>query len=155
MNDLATARADFLARVEGYASGQAVRFTPPLDELIAWSATNGLAFMPHAGVNDLVKFADAGATMAFWSVTPRTGDGAKFTLLNDSQFPEALRTLARDELSDINRKAAQPKGVPEVAFTKLIWPPYRQRVMDLMARLLDGVRRPGAASESALTGPGR
>jgi hypothetical protein len=153
MNDLATARADFLTKVEGYASGQAVRFTPPLDELIGWSEANGLVFLPHVGVNDLIKFADAGATMAIWSVTPRTGDGAKLTLLNDSQFSEALRTLARDELSDIDGKAVQPKAVPEVAFTKLIWPPYRQRVMDLMARLLDGLRRPAAAAGA--TDPGR
>jgi hypothetical protein len=147
MNDLATARADFLARVEGYASGQGIRFSPPLDELIGWSETNGLAFVPHVGVNDLVKFADAGATMAFWSATPRTGDGAKFTLLNDPRFPEPLRTLARDELSDIDGTKVQPKSVPEVAFTKLIWPPYRQRVLTLMARLLDGIRQPSGASE--------
>jgi hypothetical protein len=155
MNDLATARADFLEKVEGYASGQSVRFAPALDELIRWSETNGLEFTPHAGVHDLVKFSAPGANMAFWTVTPRTGDGAKLTLLNDPRFPEPLRALARDELARIDGKPLQPEGVPELAFTKLIWEPYRVRVLDLMARLLDGVRRPETDSDSAVeAGPG-
>ena len=149
MNDLATARADFLEKVEGYASGQSARFAPPLDELIRWSEANGLEFTPHAGVHDLVKFSAPGAKMAFWSATPRTGDGAKLTLLNDPRFPEPLRTLARDELARIDGKAFQPEGIPELAFTKLIWEPYRVRVLELMARLLDGLRRPEADSSSA------
>jgi hypothetical protein len=142
MNDCAKARAEFLERVEGYASGQSARFAPALDELIRWSEANGLEFAPHAGVHDLVKFSAPGATMAFWSATPRVSDGAKLTLLNDRRFPEPLRTLARDELARIDGKAVRPEGVPEVAFTKLIWGPYRVRVLDLMARLLDGMRQP-------------
>ena len=142
MNDLATARAAFLEKVEGYAPGQSARFAPALDELIRWSEANGLEFTPHAGTHDLVKFSAPGARMAFWSATPRTGDGAKLTLLNDPRFPEPLRTLARDELARIDRKAGEPGAVPEVAFTQLIWEPYRVRVLDLMARLLAGVRRP-------------
>ena len=146
MNDLTTARADFLEKVEGYAPGQSVRFAPALDELIRWSEANGLEFTHHTGVHDLVKFSVPGSKMAFWSATPRTGDGAKLTLLNDSRFPEPLRTLARDELARIDGKAVKPDGVPEVAFTKLIWAPYRARVLDLMARLLDGVGRPAPGS---------
>lgn len=142
MSDLATARADFLAKVEGYAPGQAARFAPPLDDLIRWSGESGLEFTPHTGVHDLIKFSVPGGKMAFWSVTPRTGDGAKLTLLHDPRFPEPLRTAARDELARIDGKAARPGGVPEVAFTKLIWEPYRARVLALMARLLDGVREP-------------
>ena len=142
MSDLTTARADFLEKVEGYAPGQSARFAPPLDELIRWSGENGLEFTPHAGVHDLVKFSVPGSKMAFWSATPRTGDGAKLTLLNDPRFPEPLRALARDELAQIDRKVAPPGDVPEVAFTNLIWGPYRERVLDLMARLLDGLQRP-------------
>ena len=142
MNDLATARADFLERVEGYAPGQAARFAPALDELIRWSEASGLEFTPHAGVHDLVKFSAPGAAMAFWSAAPRAGDGAKLTLLNDPRFPEPLRALARDELARIDGKPFRPEGVPEVAFTQLIWAPYRARVLDLMARLLDGVSPP-------------
>jgi hypothetical protein len=149
MNDQTTARADFLEKVEGYASGQSARFAPPLDELIRWSGENGLAFTPHAGVHDLVKFSVPGSGMAFWSATPRTGDGAKLTLLNDPRFPEELRALARDELARIDRRAAPPGDVPEVAFTNLIWGPYRERVLDLMGRLLDGLRRPGPDSGPA------
>jgi hypothetical protein len=140
VNDLVTARTDFLEKVEGYASGQSARFAPPLDELIRWSEEHGLEFTHHTGVHDLVKFSLPGAKMAFWSATPRTGDGAKLTLLNDPRFPEPLRTLARDELARIDGKPFQDEGVPEVAFTKLIWAPYRARVLDLMARLLDGLR---------------
>ena len=149
MNNLATARADFLEKVEGYASGQSTRFAPALDELIQWSEANGLEFTHHAGVHDLVKFSVPGAGMAFWSATPRTGDGAKLTLLNDPRFPEPLRTLARNELTQIDRKGALPGDVPEVAFTNLIWEPYRKRVLDLMARLLDGLRQPESDSGSA------
>ena len=154
MSDLATTRADFLAKVEGYASGQSVRFAPPLDELIQWSEANGLEFTPNTGVHDLVKFSAPGAKMAFWTATPRTGDGAKLTLLNDPRFPEPLRTLARDELARIDGKAVQPEGVPELAFTTLIWAPYRVRLLDLMARLLDGMRGPGPAS-GAVANAGR
>lgn len=153
MSDLATARAAFLAKVEQYASGQAARFAPPLDELIRWSEDSGLEFTPHTGVHDLVKFSVPGARMAFWSATPRTGDGAKLTLLNDPRFPEPLRTLARNELARIDGKAERSEGVPEVAFTKLIWGPYRARVLALMAQLLDGLGRPGPDPGLA-AGPG-
>jgi hypothetical protein len=150
MNDLATARADFLEKVEGYASGQSARFAPVLEDLIRWSEASGLEFTPHAGVHHLVKFSAPGSRMAFWSATPRSGDGAKLTLLNDPRFPERLRTLARDELAEIDGKVVEPDAVPEVAFTKLIWAPYRARVLDLMARLLDAMRGPasGAAANA-------
>jgi hypothetical protein len=154
MNDLATARADFLEKVEGYAAGQSARFAPALEELIRWSEANGLEFTHHTGVHDLVKFSVPGAGMAFWSATPRTGDGAKLTLLNDPRFPEPLRALARGELAAVDGKAVQPGGVPEVAFTKLIWVPYRARVLDLMARLLDGLGRPESDSAPAGAEPG-
>jgi hypothetical protein len=108
-----------------------------LDELIRWSEANDLKFTPHVGVHDVVKFSAPGAKLAFWSVTPRTGDGAKLTLLNDTRFPESLRTLAREELSLIDGKRAKPDRAPEVALTKLIWEPYRVRVLDLMTKLLD------------------
>ena len=130
MNDLATARAGFLAKVNRYASGESARFAPALDELIRWSEENGLEFTHHSGVHDLVKFSVPGAKMAFWSAAPRTGDGGKLTLLNDSRFPEPLRTVARDELARIDGKAALPGDVPEVAFTMLIWEPYRKRVLE-------------------------
>src|SRR5438046_6018270 len=142
MNDLATARADFLEKVEGYAPGQAARFAPALDELIRWSEANGLEFTPHAGVHDLVKFSVPGAKMAFWSATPRTGDGAKLTLLNDPRFPEPLRTLARDELARIDGKAFQPEGGPRVPSTMLTWGPYRSGGPTLMPRRSQGGCRP-------------
>jgi hypothetical protein len=148
MSDLTTTRAGFLDKVEGYASGQAARFAPALDELARWSEANGLEFTPHPGVHALFKFSAPGAA-AFWSATPRTGDGAKLTLLDDRRFPEPLRSLARDELARIDGKAAHPDGVPELAFTKLIWAPYRARVLELMARLLDGVRRPETVPAAA------
>jgi hypothetical protein len=140
-NDLATARANFLAKVEGYASGQSTRFVPALDELIRWSEANGLEFTPHAGSHDLIKFSIPGSRMAFWSATPRTGDGAKLTLLNDSRFPETLRTMARDELARIGGKVGLPGSIPEVAFTMLIWEPYRARVLDLIAGLLERMKQ--------------
>jgi hypothetical protein len=149
MNDLATARAGFLEKVNSYASGQSVRFAPVLDELTRWSEVNGLQFSHQSGVHNLIKFSLPKVKMAFWSATPRTGDGGKLTLLNDSRFPEPLRTMARDELARIGRKVAEPGEVPEVAFTMLIWEPYRIRVLDLMARLLDGLKRPALESNSA------
>jgi hypothetical protein len=137
-SDLGTARADFLARVEGWAGGQAARFAPVLDELIRWSDGNGLEYAPHPGVHHLVKYRLPGGD-PFWAVAPRTGDGAKLTLLCP-RSPGPLRDAARDELARINGAAAKPDGNPEVAFTKLIWEPHRRRVLDLMARLLTAAR---------------
>jgi hypothetical protein len=145
MSDITAARKAFLFKVEEYASGQSARFAPVLDELIRWSGENGLEFSHHDGLHDLVKFTVPGATKAFWSVTPRTGDGAKFTLLTDPRFPESLRTEARDELAQIDRKSDPAKSIPELAFTKLIWEPYRERVLKLMGRLLEQMRNPAAA----------
>src|SRR5687768_11073366 len=92
---LAADTAEFLAQVESWASGQAVRFAPVLDELIRWSEANGLEFARHVGVHHLVKFRLPGAKSAFWSVSPRRGDGAKLTVLNDPRYPEHLRGAAR------------------------------------------------------------
>ena len=88
-SDLATARADFLARVEGWAGGQAARFAPVLDELIRWSDGNGLEYAPHPGIHDLVKYRLPGSD-PFWAVVPRTGDGAKLALL----YPRAPGAVA-------------------------------------------------------------
>ncbi|MFO0851620.1 MAG: hypothetical protein U0871_24120 [Gemmataceae bacterium] len=145
MEDLATAKARLLAKVEGYAPGQAVRFTPALDELIRWSEENGLRFAPHAGVHHLVKFCVPGRSAPFWAATPRTGDGCKLTLLADPRFPEPLRTVARTELARIDWKPVKPDGPPEVAFTKLIWPPHRAAVLALMTQLLAEIAVPATA----------
>jgi hypothetical protein len=139
MNDLATARAAFLSSVEGHVTGESVRFAPALDELIRWSQAHGLEFTAHVGVHDLLKFSIPAAKMAFWAATPRPRDGAKLTLLSANSFPEQLRTLAREELALIDGTTAKPEAVPVLAFTKLIWAPYRVRVLDLMTRLLDGL----------------
>ena len=147
MNDLATARDCFLEKVHYYAPGQAVRFTAPLDELIRWSETNELVFT-ESKAKELIKFCVPGVRAAFWTASPRTEDGAKFTLLGDAGFPETLRTAARDELARIDGKPALPEGVPTMPFTKLIWEPYRTRVLDLMTRLLAGVRQAESASSS-------
>src|SRR5258706_13464813 len=101
MSHLAAARAGFLDKVEGYAPGQADRFAPALDELIRWSEDRGLVFAPRRGVAELVRFAEPGSGLTFWTATPRTGDGAKLTLLDAPRFPEPLRAIARDELARI------------------------------------------------------
>jgi hypothetical protein len=142
MSDLATALASFQSKVERYAEGQGSRFALVLDELIEWSGKNNLDYTPHVGIHEVVKFSAGGAKMAFWTVTPRVVDGAKFTLLGDPQFPEKLRTKAREELAIIDGKKAPMVGVPEVAFTKLIWEPYRERVLNLMDRLLAELNLP-------------
>jgi hypothetical protein len=145
MSDLATARDCFLAKVSYYAPGEAVRFTGPLDALIQWSEANGLVFTPGK-VSEAVKFSVPGSRLAFWSALPRAGDGAKFLLLSEPRFPEPLRAAARDELARIDGKDALPEAVPAMPFTKLIWEPYRTRVLDLMGRLLTEMKRAGAES---------
>src|SRR5690349_12453409 len=132
MIDLTTAKACFLDRVNGYAPGQAARFTPALDALIAWSEANGLTFTPSK-VNEAVKFSAPGSRLSFWSVSPRTDDGAKFSLLTEPKFPESRRATARDDLARINHKEALPDAVAMLPFTKLIWEPYRARVIALTA----------------------
>jgi hypothetical protein len=144
MSDLTTARKAFLRKVEEYAPGQSSRFAPVLDELILWSDENQLEFSRHLGLHDVFKYCLPGSAKAFWSVTPRTGDGAKFSLLSDPRFPEVYRTEARNELAQIDRKPETPSGVPVMAFSKLIWGPYRDRVQKLMTRLLEGVQQPVA-----------
>jgi hypothetical protein len=138
MSDSAAALADFLAKVEDHAWGQSIRFAPVLDELIRWSQENGLEHCPPTAAQALVRYAEGGRI--FWSAVARTGDGGKLTLLNDRSFPEPLRDEARTELARLDGKAEKEGGVPEVALTKLIWAPYRAKVLELMARLLDGVR---------------
>lgn len=139
MSDLATVRGRFLDRVHGYEPGQSVRFAAPLDELIRWSEANGLVFH-DPGAKEFVRFSVPGTGWAFWSALPRATDGAKFTLFSDPRAPEFLRATARDELARIDGRPAPPEGVPELAFTKLIWEPYRMRVLDLMARLREAVK---------------
>ena len=137
MNDIAADRATFLAAVEGYASGQAARFAPALDELVRWSEENGLEYRPPTGSQSLMRYATGGRV--FWSAVARAGDGAKLTVLNDPTFPESLRDAARTELALLDRKAEKDGGVPEVALTMLIWEPHRKRVLGMMARLLAGI----------------
>ena len=146
MSDLATARTTFLSRVEDWAPYQSARFAPVLDALVAWSEENGLEFTRPTGANTSVRYRVPGSKMPFWAVAARTGDGAKFTLLADPRFPEALRTLAREELSRIGRKPAVAESAPEMALTHLIWEPYRRQILDLMSRLLDAVREPAEAA---------
>jgi hypothetical protein len=140
MNDLVTARAAFLKKVEDHVSGESARFAMPLEELISWSEANGLAFTSHGGVHDLLKFSIPGENLAFWLLTPRPGDGAKLNLLGSTGFPENLRTLARDELALIDGMASKPEAPPVLSFTKMIWGPYRARILALMGRLLDELR---------------
>lgn len=140
MTDLTTAKAAFLSRVEDWAPYQSARFAPALDALVAWSEENGLEFTRAAGVTPSVRYRVPGSKMPFWSVAARTGDGAKLNLLADPRFPEALRRVARDELSRLGRKAAHPEAAPEVALTHLIWEPYLRQILDLMTRLLAEVQ---------------
>jgi hypothetical protein len=149
MSDLATAKSKFLSRVEDWAPDQAARFAPVLDELVQWSEENGLEFTRPTGTQALVRFRVSGTGMPFWVVSARTGDGAKMTLLADPRFPEPLRAAAREELSRIGRKAADPDSAPELALTHLIWEPYRRRVLELMSRLLAEVRGETAAAAEA------
>src|SRR5829696_7650695 len=146
MTDLVAARAGFLAKVESYAPGQAARFAPALDDLIRWSEVNGLTFDLRRRPAELVRFCVPDSKLPFWTATPRTGDGGKLTLLDAPRFPESLRAVARDELALIDRRAAAPDTVPVIAFTQLIWEPYRARVLDLMGRLLEGLRAAGPAA---------
>jgi hypothetical protein len=143
LKDIVTAIDKFLAKVEVWAPGQSIRFAPALDDLIKWSEENawGVQFTHHAGVHHLVKYCVPGVNTPFWSAVPRTGDGARFTLLNEphQRFPEALRNEAREELCRIGGVKSSSEGVPEVAFTKLIWEPYRLRVLDLMTKMLNAV----------------
>lgn len=149
MNDLATARGRFLDKVNSYAPGEAVRFTGPLDELIGWSEANELVFTPSS-VHEPIRFALPDTRLVFWSASPRTSDGAKFAVLGDPRYPAALRTTARDELARIDGKAALPEAIPAMPFTKLIWEPYRTRVLALMTELLAGVKRAESPSASFL-----
>jgi len=140
--DVATARANFLSRVDDYALGDSARLAPVLDEMIRWSVDNGLEHRPPTGVQTLVRYAAGGRV--FWSVAPMRDEGARFTLLADLGFPESLRDEARTVLARINWGSAKKTGAesdaPALPLAKLMWEPYRRTVLDLMSRLLDGIR---------------
>jgi len=138
VSDLATATTDFLAKVESYAHGQAARFSPVLDELIRWSQGRGLEFVGPSRSLHAVTFRIPGAGSYFWTVRPRTGDGAKFGLLTDAgyQLPVGMLEEACREMNRICGSKDETKTAPEVPFTTLIWEPYRVRVLALMERLL-------------------
>lgn len=132
MTDLAAARTKFLARVEELASGQAARFAPALDELIAWSLERGLQFDPPSERQFLIRFRSPGEKGHLWVATPRNGDGAKLAVGG----PAALMNDARAELAKIDARPVDEHRAPEVAFTYLIWGPYRTAVLELLGRML-------------------
>jgi hypothetical protein len=148
MSDLPTARQRFLDKVSSYEPGQATRFAGPLDELIRWSEANALVYT-DSGTKDLIRFSVAGMGV-FWSAIPRVADGARFALLSGPRFAGELKATARDELARIDGKDALPDAVPTLAFGKLIWEPYRVRVLDLMSQLLTGLKPTQAKSPAAV-----
>jgi hypothetical protein len=102
-----------------------------------------------------VRFCIPGVERPFWSAVARSSDGARFAVLDGAhpRFTDELRDEARAELAGIAGAAADPDAVPALAFAKLIWPPYRERVLGLMARLLDRVHgRVGAGAPGAARG---
>ncbi|QEL14626.1 hypothetical protein [Limnoglobus roseus] len=161
MKDLAAAKAKFLSRVEKMEAGESARFVALLDALIAWSEKNGLTYMPTTGQSDALKFSLPGSKLAFWTATPRKTDGGKLTILADTKFPDPLRAIVRDELIQIEGRPparpswepAPPEKPPEIAFIKLIWGPHRDRVIDLMGRLLVALKNPESSPQAPTPAP--
>jgi len=150
MSDLETATADFMARVDRHTPDETRRVRTVLDDLLRWSEEHawGVSFSASAPKGS-VRYCVQGVVAPFWAVTPRTGEGARLTLLGaHPRFPEELREEARQILARIDRRTPTPDEVPSVRCGKLLWAPYRDEVLGLMTRALRcvcGVAEPALA----------
>lgn len=151
MSDLETSTAEFLARVDRQTPDESKRVRAVLDELVRWSEDHawGLNFSGR-GAKGPVRYCVEGVSVPFWALTPQTADGARLSLpaAAHSRFPEELRTEARRLFARIDRRVPTPDEVPSVGCGKLLWAPYRDEVLGLMARALRqmcGVEEPVTA----------
>ncbi len=153
MVDLETATTNFLARVDRHSPDEGKRVRAVLADLIRWSAGHawGLSFSGR-GAGDLIRYCVDGVLPPFWAIAPRSADGAKLTLLTAAhpRYPEELREEVRQLCARIDGRLADPDEVPEISCAKLLWPPHRDAVLELMSRALNRVHgRPEAAEPVA------
>ena len=132
MLDLPAARSRFLARVEEFSPGQAARFAPALDALVEWSVGNGLVFEPPTGKQFQIRFRLPHERTPAWTATPRSGDGGKFSIGG----PVSLHSAMRKAFAQIDGNPVIESRQPELAFTYLIWMPYRTAILELMEKMI-------------------
>jgi hypothetical protein len=135
MSDLKAATTEFFAKVDRHAPDQAKRVREVLNDLLKWSDEQGLRFFDQDRKGS-IRYCVRGVSSALWVFTPHTKDGARLTLLADSQFPEDLRTEARQILAQLDGRKPEPNEVPTVGYLKLLWPANRATLYDLMSRVV-------------------
>jgi hypothetical protein len=150
MADLATAKAEFLARVDRHTPDEGKRVRAVLEDLLQWSTENawGISFSGRGPLGP-IRFCVEGILTPFWVVTPRSVDGARLTLLTAAhlRFPEELRAEARQVCARIDGRVPVPDEVPVVGCGKLRWPPNREEILGLMTRALNQVHGKTAVPE--------
>lgn len=139
MSALKTATSEFFAKVDRYTPDQVKRVREVLDDLLNWSAEHGLSFS-HQDPKGPIRYCVKGVSSPFWVFTPHTKDGARLTLLTDSQFPEELRTEARQVLAQLDGRKSESSEVPMVGYLKLLWPANRTALYDLMTRVISCIQ---------------
>jgi len=151
MSKLDEAMATLMARVDRHSPDESKRVRAVLDDLVRWSTENawGVSFSAN-GAAGQVRYCVEGMSNPFWALTPRSGDGARLTLLATAhaRFPEDLRNEVRGVCAKIDGRVPEPDEVPSVRCGRLVWPPYLETVLQLMTRALNRVH--GRVEEPAL-----
>jgi hypothetical protein len=140
MSDLKTATADFFAKVERHTPDEVKRVRAVLDDLLRWSAENGLNFF-HQTPKGPIRYCVKGVASPFWTFTPHSGDGARLTLLTTShpKFPEDLRDEARKFLAKLDGRNPVAEEIPTVGYLKLLWPSNRAALYEFMTRAINRI----------------
>ncbi|ODT02039.1 MAG: hypothetical protein ABS52_15430 [Gemmatimonadetes bacterium SCN 70-22] len=116
------------------------RFAEVLDHFIDWSAVHATSLVHHdSGYEQhVVSFARVVDGSVFWSAYPRMVDGAKFEITprTAKYLNPALQDEARALFGSISTEALTDDGTLRVRFSALKNLTTRQRVTDLLERLL-------------------
>jgi hypothetical protein len=134
-------RTAFLEQVNRYLPHheECKRFAQVLDHFIAWSRARGdvapleIEYNEHA-----VSFVRTSDRAVLWTASPIRSDGARFEVL-----PRMRRALNEEQLRDakevftsLNFEQADDDSILRVRFAALKAPATRERVTQLMERLL-------------------
>jgi hypothetical protein len=138
MSDLKSATEGFFAKVDRHTPDQSKRVREVLNDLVRWSDEQGLC-VSNQKPKGPISYCLEGVAAPFWTFAPHTGVGAKLTLLADRQFPEELREEARQVLAKLDGRTPEEDEVPSVGYLKLLWPPNRDALYALMARVANRI----------------
>jgi hypothetical protein len=142
MQDLQAATIEFFKRVDRHTPAESKRVRTVLNDLLQWTEEHswGLSFIDR-NPKGPIRCCAKGVVSPFWIFAPHTADGARLTLMtaSDLKYPEELRDEARQVLAQLDGRKPEPHEVPMVGYLKLLWPPNRAILFDLMSRAINRV----------------